>query len=396
MEAQSNMLMVVRPHCMQMPDNDEEPLGPLPDLEELAELGSGRCPDFPVRDPETQTTPVLQAGDTLDMDLVVYNPDRKAISGVRAWISYDTRYLEGESIEISPEFPSITPGEMDFNTEQGTIQIGVSADPGQEPAGARIPVARIKLRVKEAPANGSTPLLFMDVQESTTGHTYVMGTESGLQNLTPSLGTLLVLVEPEGNTAAPPAPLDTLPSVTDVQAAMNASSRGTASSTGRSSFVLLQVQNVRATTDKGGSTVYVAWDPLRSSELAGYNAYYGTERGRYINRHSVERESTSYAIRSLVPGTVYYIAVRGVSTRNEESSFSREVSVKVGEPGSSTAPMTVRPGQGGSGTNPVGSSGNVPGASGAPSILLLLLIGSGIIGTLFAFRRQLIASPVKA
>lgn len=43
---------------------------------------------------------------------------------------------------------------------------------------------------------------------------------------------------------------------------------------------------------------------------------------------------------------------------------------------------------GGPARNPVASTTTVPGETGAPSILLLFLLGSAVIGTSFASRRQ--------
>ncbi len=163
----------------------------------------------------------------------------------------------------------------------------------------------------------------------------------------------------------------------------------------RTAFSLLQVRNVRVTTE--GSAVYMGWDPLQSSQLAGYNVYYGTTSGRYIQRKSTDAETSSLTVRSLPVGTTYYFAVRAVNQENKESAFSQEVSVTVGDPSSSTAPLVA----GSLGSNPlegsVGETGGqvpVPGETGTSSTIAFFLILSAVIGTVIASRRQMIVLPI--
>jgi len=383
-------LLMLRPHCVE-DELPKDPLGPLPDLDEFMALGTGRCRNYATRDPHTQTTEMHSKNDNLHMDLILFNPDRESIGKVRAWISYDAQILEGTSITMNDAFPILTPGEADFNPAEGTIQIGIATDEGKEIEDAVITVAEIRMRVKDSPQSGSTPLVFQDIREDMQGHTYAIAKKGATEkNILPAeLGTLLVMIQTSGiaSSGSPSSSAGVSSSVSSVS-----------SSVARAQFSLLQVQNLRATTDKGGSTIYTAWDHLRSSELAGYNLYYGTEKGRYIQRHSVLKEENTHAIRGLVPGTIYYIAVRAVSTSNEESTFSNEVMITVGNPGTSTSPLNLKNGQGTTaGKNPLGTGGTtkgtVPGESGSSSTLLLLILASGVIGTVFAFRRQLIASP---
>lgn len=147
-------------------------------------------------------------------------------------------------------------------------------------------------------------------------------------------------------------------------------------------FALLQVRNVRITTE--GTSLYVAWDPLASSQLKAYNLYYGTTTGRYIQRKTVSGDSTSMAIRGLPEQTTYYVAIRALSTQDEESAFSQEAAVEVGNPKSSTAPLT---GDLLATRKPV----TVPGETGLPSMVILILAVSAITGTVLASRRQIVA-----
>jgi len=150
-------------------------------------------------------------------------------------------------------------------------------------------------------------------------------------------------------------------------------------------FTQLQVRNMRITTE--GTSLYVAWDPLVSSKLKAYNLYYGTTSGRYIQRKTVSAESTSMAIRSLPEKTTYFVAIRALNQNDEESAFSQEVAVEVGNPKTSTAPLT---GDLLKTKNPV----TVPGETGIPSIFALILTLSAITGTVLASRRQVVALAV--
>jgi hypothetical protein len=150
---------------------------------------------------------------------------------------------------------------------------------------------------------------------------------------------------------------------------------------GQTAFAILQVRNVRLTTQ--GGTVYLAWDPLVSSQLKSYNVYYGATSGRYIQRKTASKDDKMAEIRALPEGTTYYFAVRAVSITDEESAFSQEVAIEVGNAKTSTSPLK---GNIISQTKPIKTSD-----TGLPSGLALILLVSAVTGTLFASRRQAVA-----
>lgn len=150
---------------------------------------------------------------------------------------------------------------------------------------------------------------------------------------------------------------------------------------GQTAFAILQVRNVRLTTQ--GGAVFLAWDPLVSSQLKSYNVYYGATSGRYIQRKTVAKDEKMAEIRALPEGTTYYFAVRAVSITDEESAFSQEVAIEVGNAKTSTSPLK---GNIISQTKPIKTSD-----TGLPSGLALILLVSAVTGTLFASRRQAVA-----
>lgn len=384
---ESGPTLLLRPHCEPQKDTGS-PFGPLPDNPIFINIGSGRCHLFPTINPLTRETPVLDVGETLDMDLIIQNSPHQEINRVRAWIAYDPTIFEGTTLSLSSAFPLPFPGEADFSQEEGYIKIHASTDTGGRTDDTMV-VARIQMRILSTP-NSSTTLSFYDAGPLPENHTTIVR-GSGLleQNvLNPSsLGQLQVRLQretPEEGPAAPPtvppssAPPTPLPPPLPLPPPANQPTE---------IFTLLQVQNLRATTE--GSSVFLAWDPLPSSQLIGYNLYYGTVSGEYVQRRSMDSAMTSATLRSLPQNSQYFFAIRGVSDAQTETAFSQEVAMTVGSPDSSSAPL----------------HGNIierertisrhartlAGSTGTPSLLLIIVLGSACVGTTLAFRRQCIA-----
>ena len=126
-------VLVLRPHC----PSDPARAGEKEKQEE--------CPDFSIEDPVTLRTKVLSEGSTLDIDIVLKNPNGFALDAVRSWLSYDPQVLEGQSVELGKVFPLPVPGEAGFAAAQGFVQIGAAAAKEKEPKDATIVVARVKI-----------------------------------------------------------------------------------------------------------------------------------------------------------------------------------------------------------------------------------------------------------
>lgn len=430
-------------------------LGPIPSPGMIADTDLGDkveyCEDFEVRDPQTLQTRELREGDILNIDVVIDNPSKQHIRRARAWLSYDPKMLEGISVDIDEEFSLVTPDENGFSASEGYVKMEASTE-GRGPNDSKVLFAKLQFRVIETNPIG-TPITFHDAQPA--GHTVIMAVEGDdetyIQKEEP--GVLLVRFNVDLNNFEPEntnedsifnqVPEPTPPAVDDnsclrdedcsdgicnagqcqakqallpngsqciedkecdsgicgsgicVPALDNAAQANVSDSqNSRTAFSLLQIRNLRVTTD--GSAIFLAWDHLQSSQLKAYNVYYGTTSGRYIQRRTIDKSENSITLRSLPIGTRYYFAVRGLSTQDEESAFSQEVSIVVGEPDSSSAPLVVGSITAGPGKNPIASLPNdgttgVPGETGSSSIALLFLLASAVIGTSFASKRQLTA-----
>lgn len=377
------------------------------------------CPLFEASDPTTLTTPVLAPGQTLDVDLVLSNPGKESIAKIRVWLSYDAEALEGKTIVISPLFPTVIPGESDFAPMSGYAKIAASAQPGSEPNEEMLPIARLTFTAQATVKTGMTPLSFYDQSSDAEGHTSVSTVLSPAQNLlgTP-LGALVVQFEAAAASSAQASSFTAASEVSSssvsVPAPFPATDAGNpppfanvptapaGPADGQSTFSLIQMQGLRLGTKD--DSLYVAWDLLNHPKLQGYNVYFGATKGRYLQRRSVSLASRGAVIRDLPKGKTYYVAVRGVDNGNQETAFSREESVEIGNPATSTSPIlgaletigeespqAIAP------ENPVDHvntplATGVPGKAGSSSGLVLLLLGSAVIGTFLACRRQILAA----
>lgn len=427
-KAAEDLVFELRPHCEET--GTKEIFGGTADIETLIAYNQGRCVTYSVNDPGTLRSPPLKVGDTLDLDLMLMNPNAETIKRIRAWLTYDPDVLEGVSIDLDNAFSIVTPGEADFSPSEGLVKIGAAVAEGRNLRDKVIRVARLKFRVIAAPRGATSPLSFFNQLPDTSGNTFVSSTLEGGENLIKRLlGSLLVSVpagasntsgdssssqaslngpDTSGNpsataasssneTVSSPAGDPSLTSSSSIPAIVTSSSSSVgvvpvaqaaenSSSATTVPFGLMQVQNVRITTRD--TSLMVAWDPLRSPDLKGYYVYYGKQMGRYIHRHSLDKKENSFVIRDREPQQIYYVAIRAVSVGGEESAFSQEVAVRVGEPGSSTSPLLGRNFTGSVAENPVPSSPAVPGESGLPLLTTIALVLAAAAGCLFAIRRQ--------
>lgn len=389
-----------RPHCEGDDLVDNAFGGPSPDVQGMTKLAEGTCLIYDVRDPMSMQTPKAQAGDTLDMDIVLNNPDAKAIERFRVWVAYDPTVLQGLDATVSSAFPVPTPGESGFTDNNGTLKLsGTATTPVTK---ERFPVAHIRFKVLKDTLDG-TPLTFTDRTEDADSKTGVFESQNPNNEniLLSALGSLYVRLAgvpspaQTGTDAAPASETTQGASDTHDAATSTATSSGNSSSSSspkaavtQKAFNLLQVLGLRVTTD--GSSVFLAWDNLPSSELAGYNVYYGTVTGHYIQRRTVDKAANSLTIRALPVGTTYYFAIRAYNATGEETVFSQEVGVSVGNPRTSTSPLAANSLP----TKTPQTGGQVSGETGVSSTLLMMILGCAAVGTMIAVRRQTQVSSI--
>lgn len=420
----------LRPHC------EEEP-----------------CSEFLEESPSTVKTEPYENGSIIDMDLILYTAGQP-VKRVRTWLSYDPAVLLGIEKEIKTNlFSVINSEESDFFLDDGYFKLEVSS---KEPVTTEetVLLARLKFKIEENIQVLATAISFYDVQSG--GHTDVVGVSAAgeemsyLEIIPSSVHVILqpkakeeegfteneettkmdveaLFSENENNDKKEEPLLVTERKEVKITADYTADKEvGGLSETDDARrnlipdeiFSVLQVQNLRITTE--GGTVFLIWDNLDYENVKYYNIYYGTISGQYLHRRSVAAGSVGFTKRALPLNTFYYFAVRAVNDLNQESAFSYEVAVKVGEPASSTSPFSVtdtpliyynadQETLSAGVYTPTGyelvQPVNVPltadfnyqyyqqkqvsGKTGIPSALGISLILTAAIGTMFAFIRQL-------
>ena len=69
--------------------------------------------------------------------------------------------------------------------------------------------------------------------------------------------------------------------------------------------------------------VSLSWQPSSSTNVVGYNIYFGTSSGNYTGKIMVGNVATA-TISNLTCGTTYYFAATALDSSGDESGFSNE------------------------------------------------------------------------
>ncbi|MDZ4733692.1 MAG: fibronectin type III domain-containing protein [Nitrospirota bacterium] len=76
------------------------------------------------------------------------------------------------------------------------------------------------------------------------------------------------------------------------------------------------------------TTATLSWNPVTSTNMAGYKVYMGTASGVYGTSTDVGN-ATSYTLNNLTLGTTYYFSLTSYNTSGSESLYSNEVSKSI-------------------------------------------------------------------
>ncbi len=351
-------------------------------------LDRRNCSAFQVVNGGELQTATLRAGDIVDIDVVLHTPEPSKVSTVRAWLKFDPAFLEARSVELSPALSQPIPGEQAIDAVEGVVKIGGGTNGALTTP--KTSIARVTFRVKSTSSN--TTVSFHNFNDEGSGETSVKSTDDASMISTQPT-TLTVRLSTETVTASSSSAGGTFLDVLQGRNGQGSSSSAGGTVGGNTAFTLLQVQNVRVTSKD--TNIFLGWQGLTSTDLAGYNVYYGTVSGKYIHRRSVPDSSSSLVIRDLEPATQYFLAVRAFNSKNQETVFSHEVSVIVGKPETSTAPLNaINPADlPPDGENPIEEyNGKNVTETGMSSTLALFALASAGIGTFFAWRRQMAIS----
>ncbi len=368
------------------------------------------CPAFQVGEKNIFQTHGLKNGDILDIDVVLTAPSPSDIWMVRSWLKYDPEVLEARDIQPLSTIIKTLPGEKAIDKKEGIIKIGGDAEGKLTTNSVRI--ARITFRVLSAK---ETTISFYDFRDDGKGKTAVLSSQKtdvrdtgrGLKPppcfdriLGCGITVSLLVSEPSGlivQSESSPGAATVTASTLPHEAAeedylteddtMDVSTQEPGPDNTQQLFTELKVQNIASTSRD--ASIYVSWSALKNTELTGYNVYYGTVSGKYLQRRTVGKSDLSASIRELEQGTHYFLAVRGTNEKNEETAFSDEVEVVVGTENPRARHVTFIERE-----NPITSrnGSNVTGSTGPSDVLSLVFIAA-MIGVSLAWRRQMITSP---
>jgi hypothetical protein len=292
-------------------------------------------------DAELELKPsVTQAnvGDEFSVDIVLKNPGAETVISVRSWLEYDATALEATNIDTSASsFTLSAPGEDDISSSEGRVKIGRSNIAGGV-TDKETTVAIVKFKVLSS-YKANTEISFYDYQVSELGHTSVNIIDSGfpLNILAEEPDSLSISLNPSGTvetttTVTPPVTTTTTTVTPPVTTTTTTGVGGPIYATS----VVQRPTNLKANTGTG--YVDLKWDASSDASIVGYNIYYGKVSGQYSRRRSIGNFN-SYRMDGLTSNETYYLAVTAYDQVNQESDYSNEVGIIVGQPLSSTHPF---------------------------------------------------------
>lgn len=121
---------------------------------------------------------------------------------------------------------------------------------------------------------------------------------------------------------------------------------------------------------------------MKDLNLKGFNLYYSTTSGRYLQRRPVGNVN-QYELNHLRKGETYYLAITAYDQLNRETDYSDEVKITVGEPNSSTAPILIT-------REEVLMQIPRQPQNGPADVVILFLIASAVSGAYIIYRRKFI------
>jgi hypothetical protein len=266
----------------------------------------------------------VNVGDEFGLDVILKNPGKAKVISVRTWLNYDSGILEGTAIDTKDtKFTLSAPGEDEFSASEGYVKIGRSNITGGA-TDEELKIATVKFKVKAA-TSATTQISPYDYQVTELGHVSVNIIEDGFPiNIlakAPEAVTLTLggFTGTTGGTDTTPV-IDTTP--VDI---------------GGPSLPLPQ-RPTGLRIHSNSNVVELKWDKTEDENRAGYNLYYGRTSGNYSRMRPVGNVN-SIKLDELAKGETYFFALTAHNALNQESDYSDEAGVIVGQSLSSTSPF---------------------------------------------------------
>lgn len=332
------------------------------------------------------------------IDLFVVNPQQEMITSVRAKLKYDPTKMGVMQLDTGKSaFPLSAPGENDIDEDSGTITIGRSLTGGSR-SDAEFFVGTLKV----TPYVDGATLEFLNFQTTELADTGIYFT-SGItaENRLPQAPKPLIIGGAASGTPTGTVPAQSLPPDLDLEP-VGGDEDLLDPQTPPPSFPPAETADLRPTglrvqTDAAGN-VRLVWPIAPNPPVKGYYLYYGQKSGFYLRRRDVGR--TNFAVFADLPkGQKYYFAITAYDTNDQESDYSDEVSVTIGEPGSESHGFTGDPRDPGTAGTPVATPAPSIGPvdyrqvdgmtdTGPEHVFFFLVISFGLAFVMLALRKR--------
>ncbi len=324
--------------------------------------------------------------ETVEVDLYVKNPRQEMVTSIRAKLKYDP--LSMSILELNTDesdFPLGAPGENNIDEDNGTVSIG-RALTGGSLSNDEFYIGTLRLM----PFTQNATIEFLNYQNTELGDTGIYFT-SGISSENRLMNPPKSLVFGDGAPGQSNKPTPT-PDTGGIGGDINASPTPPMFPPEDDDFA--RPEGLRIQTDDVGN-VRLVWPIAADPPVKGYYLYYGQKSGFYLRRRDVGR--TNFAVFPDLPvGEKYYFAITAYNDADNETDYSDEVFVTIGQPGSEShgfigdprdpeqdgGDTTPAPGQG---TNLDGVDQNA--GTGPEHLLFFFLISMGAASLWYAFRR---------
>jgi hypothetical protein len=278
--------------------------------------------------------------ENLTVSIQIKNPSAQAVISVQSWLKYDPAILKGKKINTdgSP-FDFVAPGENTFDDQQGLVKIGRSSTGGGSTE-SDIIVAEVSF---ERLSNQATTISFYNFQVDSSGNTSVRVFADGFPvNILKTAPASFQVKEGESIPSKASLAEDKQKEeerqkqleqeLEQERQAQAAAEQERLAEIERQS----RPQNLHVTS--GPNYVILSWDEMPN--MKGYNIYYSTTSGRYLQRRGAG-DVTEYYFEGFEIDQIYYFAVTAYDFNNKETDYSNEVRIKIGYPESSSSPLVL-------------------------------------------------------
>lgn len=274
---------------------------------------------------ETQRVSTLahNYGEEFSVDIYIKNPSQQKIISAQTWLEYDKNKLEGVKVDTSASiFDFVAPGENQFDQAKGLVKIGRSSIATQTSV-SELFVAKVTFKVI-AKNQGKAILKFHDYQLSESWHTSVRVMEDSfpVNILENAPKDFVINLNQSGSVSE------------SIASGQNSGQTQTTTSLSN----LPRPTGFKATT--GNGYIFLIWDQSKDQKIKGYNLYYSSTSGRYLQRRPVGNVN-QYELANLQNGKTYFLAITAYDYNDRETDYSDEIRITVGDPNSSSNPILV-------------------------------------------------------